>query len=349
MSAQTITCPNAACRATLTLAAAPAPGARVRCPRCGTTFAPAASAAPPTDAGILELAPEPELRCPDCQAVLAPNAALCVACGLNLRTGQKLEGPKKGTTRGKRAARPRGASVTETDIPVVLADVKKLIGLARKELWRVPYVLGLGDDPAMAVLMKNPGRPGRCVNPNCLLGLDTRGSLLQSRRGGTSKVRITVRGNSLTVELCESCTETVLAELAARDETAQGYLEEAREDLDPLADRFPEHPAVQEALQEMRKVSLLAGEQRGKRRLCFIATAAFGSPFVAEVETLRRFRDEILERSTLGRVLVRVYEAISPPLAGLLAQTARGRAAVRYLLRPVAALCRRCLGKNENV
>ena len=34
------------------------------------------------------------------------------------------------------------------------------------------------------------------------------------------KVRITVRGRSVTVELCESCTETVLAELGARDETA---------------------------------------------------------------------------------------------------------------------------------
>src|SRR5262245_33122191 len=164
MSTQTITCPNAQCRTTLQLAAPPAPGARVRCPRCGTTFAPAA-AAPPAETGILALAPEPERRCPDCQALLAPDAVLCVNCGLNLRTGQKLKGPKKKKAKRKRVARPKGAPVTEADIPVILTDVKKLIGVARKELWRVPYVLGLGDDPELAVLMKNPGRPGRCANP----------------------------------------------------------------------------------------------------------------------------------------------------------------------------------------
>ncbi len=344
MSTQTITCPNTACSTTLKLAAPPALGALVRCPRCGITFTPSVGAAPAADAGPLQLAPEPERCCPECQAVLASNAVLCVACGLDLRSGKKLEGPKKGKARRKRAAAPRGGPVTEADIPVVLADVKELIGLARKELWRVPYVLGLGDDPAMAVLMKDPGRPGRCVNPNCQLGLDTRGPFLKGRRIGTSKVRITVRGHSLQVELCESCTETLLAELAARDETAQAYLDEAREDLDPLAARFPEHPEVKEALKEMRKVSLLAGEQRPKRRLCFIATAAFGSPFTAEVEALRRFRDEILECSIFGRLLVRVYEFISPPLAAVLAQTDCGRAAVRCLLRPVIAFCRRRLG-----
>jgi hypothetical protein len=340
MSTQTITCPNAECRATLQLAAPSAPGAKVRCPRCGTTFEPAAVAAPPADAGILELAPEPERRCPECQAVLAPDVVLCVNCGLNLRTGKKLEGPKKEKAKRKRAARPRGEPVTEADIPIILEDVKKLIGVARKELWRVPYVLGLGDDPELAVLMKNPGRPGRCANPNCRLSLATRIPTPRDRRIGTSKVRITVRGRSLTVELCEGCTETILEELAARDKTALAYLDEAREDLDPLAARFPEYPQVKEALQEMRKVSLIAGARRPGRRFCFIATAAFGSPFAAEVETLRRYRDEVLARSALGRLLVRVYEMVSPPLAAVLARSACGRAAVRCLLRPVVAFCR---------
>jgi hypothetical protein len=325
----------------LKLAAPPAPGAKVRCPRCGTTFKPAAAAAPPADAGTLALAPE--RRCPECQAALAPNAVLCVGCGLDLRTGKKLQGPKKEKARRKRADRPRGGPVTEADLPDVLAGVNKLIGVARKELWRVPYVLGLGDDPSLAVLMKNPGRPGHCVNPNCQRGLAGRLPSFNDRRVGTSKVRITVRGRSLTVELCEGCTQTILEELAARDQTAQAYLDEAREDLDPLAARFPEHPGVKEALREIRKVGLLAGEQKPRRRLCFIATAAFGSPSAAEVEDLRRFRDEVLARSVLGRLLVRAYEAVSPPFAAVLARSAYGREAVRCLLRPMAAFCRRRL------
>src|SRR5947209_1167831 len=103
MSTQNITCPNAECRTTLQMTAPPAPGVRVRCPRCGTTFEPAAVAAPPAAADSLALAPEPERRCPECQAVLAANAVLCVGCGLDLRTGKKLEGPKKEKARRKRA------------------------------------------------------------------------------------------------------------------------------------------------------------------------------------------------------------------------------------------------------
>jgi hypothetical protein len=340
-----LTCPNPECRTSLKLAALPAPGAKLRCPRCATVFE--SPAAPVADAGALALAPEPERRCPDCQAVLASEAVLCVNCGLNLRTGQKLEGPKKEKAKRKREPRSRGGPITEADLPVLLSEARKIISAARKELWRVPYVLGLGDDPNLAVLMKNPGRPGRCVNPNCMLGLDSR-ALIPGRRAGTSRVTITVRGRSLTVELCEGCTQTILEELGTRDKTAQAYLDEARADLEPAAKRFPEHPGVQEAMQELRKVGLLAGAQRPRPRLCFLATAAFGSPDAAEVETLRRFRDEILARSHLGRLLIGAYEAVSPPLAAALACSPRGRQAVRWLLRPVAALCRRRLTEPGN-
>ena len=92
MSGLTITCPNAQCRATLKLANPPAPGGRVRCPRCGTTFAPAAAA---PAAGVIALAPEPERPCPSCGAALAAQAILCVNCGFNLRTGEKRAGPRQ--------------------------------------------------------------------------------------------------------------------------------------------------------------------------------------------------------------------------------------------------------------
>jgi uncharacterized repeat protein (TIGR01451 family) len=48
---------------------------------------------------------------------------------------------------------------------------------------------------------------------------------------------------------------------------------------------------------------------------CFIATAAYGSYLDPHVRSLRRFRDETLMRSRLGRSLVARYYEISPPVA----------------------------------
>ncbi len=47
---------------------------------------------------------------------------------------------------------------------------------------------------------------------------------------------------------------------------------------------------------------------------CYIATCVYGSYDCAEVWVLRRYRDDTLAKSTLGRVFIRVYYAISPTL-----------------------------------
>nr|WP_305068547.1 CFI-box-CTERM domain-containing protein [Leucobacter sp. cx-42] len=48
---------------------------------------------------------------------------------------------------------------------------------------------------------------------------------------------------------------------------------------------------------------------------CYIATAVYGSYDDPSVLVLRQFRDEKLQTSMLGRVFIRTYYAISPPLA----------------------------------
>ena len=48
---------------------------------------------------------------------------------------------------------------------------------------------------------------------------------------------------------------------------------------------------------------------------CYIATAVYGSYDCPEVWTLRRFRDEVLRASVLGRLFIRGYYAASPGLA----------------------------------
>lgn len=54
---------------------------------------------------------------------------------------------------------------------------------------------------------------------------------------------------------------------------------------------------------------------------CFVATAACGDPFAPEVIALTAFRDDVLSRSAIGRILIRVYYAVSPPIAGVIARS----------------------------
>ena len=48
---------------------------------------------------------------------------------------------------------------------------------------------------------------------------------------------------------------------------------------------------------------------------CYIATAVYGSYDCPEVWMLRRFRDEVLRASVLGRLFIRGYYSVSPGLA----------------------------------
>jgi hypothetical protein len=71
---------------------------------------------------------------------------------------------------------------------------------------------------------------------------------------------------------------------------------------------------------------------------CFVATAAYGSALQPAVALLRRFRDDALLTSPLGRLFVAAYYALSPPLANVIASDERLRAGARGLLSPVVAL-----------
>jgi hypothetical protein len=72
------------------------------------------------------------------------------------------------------------------------------------------------------------------------------------------------------------------------------------------------------------------------RPRCFIATEVFG-PASPEVQTLRRFRDDILRLTPIGRQLVVIYYRHSPTIARALRASAIARASVRPFLRLIAA------------
>jgi hypothetical protein len=76
----------------------------------------------------------------------------------------------------------------------------------------------------------------------------------------------------------------------------------------------------------------VAGHNAGKRRgPCFIATAVYGGD-APQTWALRRFRDECLRTSWGGRIAMRSYYSLSPPIARWLQQHPRAAGATRRLL-----------------
>jgi serine protease len=73
---------------------------------------------------------------------------------------------------------------------------------------------------------------------------------------------------------------------------------------------------------------------------CFIATAAYGSPEVADVRRLRRFRDRRLVTNALGRALVATYYRYSPAFADAIRPHPLLRKLVRVGLAPYVTAAR---------
>ncbi len=68
---------------------------------------------------------------------------------------------------------------------------------------------------------------------------------------------------------------------------------------------------------------------------CFIATAAYGSPFERHVKILREFRDRYLMTSAAGRAFVRWYYIHSPKYAAVIAGNEVLRTVARVALTPL--------------
>src|SRR5205823_7907251 len=78
----------------------------------------------------------------------------------------------------------------------------------------------------------------------------------------------------------------------------------------------------------------VGGQEHGG--YCFIATAAYGSYWHPLVRSLRRFRDQVLMKTALGRDLVSFYYSWSPALAEVIEDTPFLKWVFRVVLLPVA-------------
>jgi len=77
---------------------------------------------------------------------------------------------------------------------------------------------------------------------------------------------------------------------------------------------------------------------------CWIATAAYGTPFAWQLNVLRHFRDSFMSLTEIGRKAIRTYYKTSPPIANAIRRHDSLRLLVRTFLKPIVAFLR----KREN-
>jgi hypothetical protein len=75
---------------------------------------------------------------------------------------------------------------------------------------------------------------------------------------------------------------------------------------------------LKESKDAVEKLAIVNNIELPKETGCFIATACYGSPFARDVSILRAYRDEVLLKRKAGRIFVRFYYLISPPLSLLI-------------------------------
>lgn len=81
--------------------------------------------------------------------------------------------------------------------------------------------------------------------------------------------------------------------------------------------------------------------ERRPRSGCFIATAAYGTPFASEIRTLRSFRDSFVVRSSFGKKSILFYYRVSPFIANGIQPSQKLRKIVRTLLVPIVRALRK--------
>ena len=65
---------------------------------------------------------------------------------------------------------------------------------------------------------------------------------------------------------------------------------------------------------------------------CFIATAAYGTPFEPKIDVLRDFRDDVLNVHRSGRGFIKLYYTLSPPIADIISKHEWMRRVVRAMI-----------------
>ena len=93
-------------------------------------------------------------------------------------------------------------------------------------------------------------------------------------------------------------------------------------------------PLIEEGSKE-HSVNSRASELRKANSECFIATAAYGTPYDSKINILRNWRDDSLREFAIGRTFIKIYYFLSPPIANVITKSKILRAFVRIILYPI--------------
>lgn len=74
---------------------------------------------------------------------------------------------------------------------------------------------------------------------------------------------------------------------------------------------------------------------------CFIATAAYGTPFAEEINILRFWRDNYLKTKIFGVFFIKFYYWFSPPIADIIRTSDLLKMATRMCLHPIVKILKK--------
>ncbi|SDM29182.1 hypothetical protein SAMN05421813_10927 [Daejeonella rubra] len=93
---------------------------------------------------------------------------------------------------------------------------------------------------------------------------------------------------------------------------------EAADDILKVISTLKMSSRAKELLEETKNISATAHKRLNGSKGCFIATYVYGDFDAPEVVLLRKFRDEELDKSILGRTFIQIYYYLSPKLIRVL-------------------------------
>ena len=110
----------------------------------------------------------------------------------------------------------------------------------------------------------------------------------------------------------------------------------------PISLPPPATPRAEET--DAGKIEEEVSAQETKRKFCFIATAAYGSPMAREVLLLKTFRDDHLAPRFCGRKFIQGYYRVSPFLARPIGRSNLLKLLTRWLLTPIVCFIKKNFG-----